>query len=123
MTRSQILPTLVGTNVIDLQLLTRFAKLYNGIKTGRNAKMLLLADISVHSSKVGFIGANVKHIRRGWSCCAELLYPHVTYDPSTEVVQRVNAIKELVSVREGMLFIPGFEADEVVTILEWLSCH
>ena len=111
MTRSDIVPFLVGAPPLEEQLFRRVAQMYNIIRQDFNSKLLLFLDTSVCSAKMEIMGVNIKLIISK-RCCG---YEHLQCNRSLrypQVAAGASAIKELQNSN-----LSGFSKDEIAYII------
>ena len=119
--RSELLPILVDRAPIMDQICSRFAGLYNGIMSGNNGKIKLLADISVSSEPKGIIGQNVTLVSKMWRCGHTMLTRDMFSEPCPEAQARALAIKELTKCLEASLEVPTFTIEDIKETLKEIS--
>ena len=114
---------LVDSRSIKAQVYSRLATLYNNIRKGHNKKMLAVLQQSINCHKMGIIGQNTQVISREWNCGFEHLELNQKYDIAADMSARAGAIRELSECRERQSHIDGFTHEEVVNMLNFISCY
>ena len=122
-TRSSIVPHLLGVQPFEEQLHQRVAKMYNNVRKGHNAKMLLLLRTSMDTQKMGIMGINSQVISRKWLCGWDHLQNNNDVRGDADIIPRVDAIKELVACRDGDGDIPGFTRNDAATLANHIACY
>ena len=115
---------LVDSRSIKAQVYSRLATLYNNIRKGHNKKMLAVLQQSINCHKMGIIGQNTQVISREWNCGFEHLELNQKYDIAADMSARAGAIREELSeCCERQSHIDGFTHEEVVNMLNFISCY
>ena len=109
MTRSVILPHLVKSDTIEIQLAKRFMSLYKMVWRSNNDRLKNLLQISQHALPNGLVASN-------------MAYAHTqTMDNAACYKDRANVIRDITQVIEGHLHIDNFAIYDLKDIMHYAA--
>ena len=118
--RSNLLPYVCNCLPFKVQLVKRFAKMYNTAMKGVNDAFKFLCYVSINSTQKGIIGKNIEHIENMYSCSIDKL----KYCNEDKVMQsRALAIKDLSECLSGGMLLENWSRNDISSFIEFVSCY
>ena len=110
-TCTKLLPLIVKGRTFKQQHITRVSKFIQSFLVSGNSHVLLIGE-RARRTATGALGRN-------WVRCAAAAVPA----PCADLLARAQGIRELLDVRDGITFLPGFTKDDTVLVITDLCCH
>ena len=119
--RSKLLPVLMRSPSPEVQVMRRFATMFNSMMKGHNQKLSNLLGISINSSNRGFIARNVSWISARWRCGFCFLQDNSRHVGDTDAVARAEAIRELTRCQNGQMILHHLDNSELIDMRNFIS--